>query len=1671
MRRLALSTFLLTSVLSLTHAQMWNGTDSLYGNEWIQYDQTYFKIAVAADGIYRIPYAALSAAGIPADALDASQYQLWWLGQEQPLYTSTTGALSDGDFLEFYGRKNRSELDRHLFRDPDNEMLNPWYSLFTDTSAYFLTWVAEGEPTLRYEQVENDLTNLPAKEEWFWGEGEFFFTNGWGKEYEVISGANIFYSDFRGEGFCSGLSASHDFSIPSPFLYSDGPEASLDLRLVGNANQPGHALEVRINGAVQLQDNFFGAKFRRYTLPLPAGALGDVLNIKVQGLNSSDRYWVGGAALRYARRFNLGGASFQKMELPARIGVRYLEFEELGGNQPAILLDLTNALRLLPDLDGGLWKAKLPAAAGERSLALSRAFQTVTSLDPIAFIDYAGTNAEFLIITHPLLFDDGQGNNRVQEYADYRASGAGGGYEVAVVDVQQLYEQFAYGLNRHPLSIRNFVNFAVKHWDKERYCFLMGKGREYDAVRTNAPLQNAIASGQMLVPSYGKPASDNLLVSRNGNSVPGMAVGRLAATNGEEIKVYLDKVQAMEANRNNPQTIAGRAWMKHAVHLGGAGIPSEQAAIRAQLEMMGREIESSTLGAKVFSFYKTSTDPIQTAVSDQIFNRINEGVSMITFFGHSDVNTFDFNIDNPENYSNYGKYPLMLSLGCYTGDLFTGIKSVGERFVFYKDKAAIAFGASRGVGFVSSLGLFARTYYNKLGGSHYGQGIGDVLRATVEAFDNDPFIGTKTLIQQFILHGDPAVLLHPAPGPDYTIDPSSVQFEPRVVAARQSDFTLRFDVINLGRNQQDSLSIQIRHQLPSGVILPAIIDTVAAPAYSSTFSFEFPAPGREAIGQNTFFVTLDTFDAIAELPAPEAELNNELLRPNGEPGATLFIVDNSARPVYPPNLALVGEAPVTLKASTTDPLAPERTYLLEIDTTGRFDSPLKQRTSITRRGGLIQWAPGLPWIDNTVYYWRISPDSTEADVGYTWEQSSFTYVEGSPNGWGQGHYWQWLDGEDDNLEYDGYKRRWQFAKSFNGIYIKNKVFNSSNPPEFVFNGQPFGSPWPWILHSGIQMIVIDSLHGRWMRNSPGGDYGTVNNNNASDVFGFDTKTPQGREAMINFIKNIIPSGKYVMLYSVQRTAASDYGVADWASDTLALGETIFDVLESQGAVKVRELTTTGPVPYIFLFHKDVGPLDENIAANISDVIFAEASTGFHWPEGAYFSPPVGPSAGWGSMEVFFHEEALETDSVQVAIWGLKELDGNRELIRTEKNLIPYGAYSWDLSAIDATAYPFLMVEMFTHDPENRTPPDLGRWRIQFEGLPELAVNPAEYYRLDSDTLQQGATFHLGAQVENIGSQAASGVPVELIFNNAGNQEVRSLETSISLSPGESTQVSFNTSTEEFSGRISVSFEINPARAPKESHYFNNHLFTEFEVLKDQRQPLLDATFDGIHIMDGDLVSASPEIRIQLKDENPYLLLNDTSLFEISIKQPDGTSERVAFSGNGVQFIPAESTEDNRAVFVFRPAFEADGIYELNVQAADRSGNKSGQFAFQRRFEVVTASTVARVLNYPNPFSTSTQFVYTLTGSRPPAEFVIRIMTVSGKIVREIPLHQMENIRIGTHRTEFAWDGTDEYGDRLANGVYLYHVLVRDEEGRDFESRASSYDGFFKNGIGKLVLLR
>jgi flagellar hook assembly protein FlgD len=90
----------------------------------------------------------------------------------------------------------------------------------------------------------------------------------------------------------------------------------------------------------------------------------------------------------------------------------------------------------------------------------------------------------------------------------------------------------------------------------------------------------------------------------------------------------------------------------------------------------------------------------------------------------------------------------------------------------------------------------------------------------------------------------------------------------------------------------------------------------------------------------------------------------------------------------------------------------------------------------------------------------------------------------------------------------------------------------------------------------------------------------------------------------------------------------------------------------------------------------------------------------------------------------------------------------------------------------------------------------------------------------------------------------------------------------------------------------------------------------------------------------------------------------------------------------------------------------------------------------------------------------------------PANFRLQIMTVSGKVVREVTESEFGPLRAGVHQSQFCWDGKDEFGDQLANGVYLYRIVAHKADGTPFEFfENTAIDGFFKGGFGKMVLTR
>ena len=117
--------------------------------------------------------------------------------------------------------------------------------------------------------------------------------------------------------------------------------------------------------------------------------------------------------------------------------------------------------------------------------------------------------------------------------------------------------------------------------------------------------------------------------------------------------------------------------------------------------------------------------------------------------------------------------------------------------------------------------------------------------------------------------------------------------------------------------------------------------------------------------------------------------------------------------------------------------------------------------------------------------------------------------------------------------------------------------------------------------------------------------------------------------------------------------------------------------------------------------------------------------------------------------------------------------------------------------------------------------------------------------------------------------------------------------------------------------------------------------------------------------------------------------------------------------------------------------------------------------------------ISNLMNYPNPFTTQTAFVFTITGFEIPQNIRIQILTITGKVIREITTNELGPLHIGRNITDFKWDGADMYGQKVANGVYLYRVLtnLNGKSMDKFKDKGDNTDTYFTKGYGKMYFMR
>ncbi|MCX6314770.1 MAG: C25 family cysteine peptidase [Sphingobacteriales bacterium] len=1661
-------------------------------NSWIDYSKTYYKFRLANDTLCRINQSALPAAiaGTPAQ-----NFQLWRNGQEVRLYTSVaTGPLAASDYIEFWGLMNDGKPDKGLYRNADYQ-LSGKYSLETDTATYYLTVNPVGN-NLRYVQSPNNIAGnvLPA-ETYFMRRVEANYKSQINKGYAAVIGEYVYSSSYDiGEGWTSNeifpcCALSKVFSNLN--VYTAGPPNSVMFTIgaVGNALYSRELVAKFYNNVVyQIPMPFFN--YRKDTvrnLPLSLLASPTDLPVSVNGNSSdaNDRIVVSCISVTYPATFNFNNEKNFYFELKANPAGNYLVINNFNSNGIApVLYDYNNAKRYLGDIAiPGQVRFVLPASTDSlRKFNLmsqdASNISIVNNLTTKTFTNYsiAANQGNYLIISNPVLYNDGSGVNNVDLYRQYRSSVTGGGFNAKTYDINELTDQFGFGIKKHPSAIRDFISYAYNSFAATpKYAFIIGRAVSYEDYTI---LQsNPIADQLNLVQTFGYPASDILLSAAPGTYVPLIPIGRLGAVNGSEVGNYYRKMLEYEAaQQSTSQTIADKAWMKNYLHTIGGSDSLETADFTNYMNTYKLIAEDSLMGAHVETYAKSTVAAIDQQQSARIEELFHIGLTYVKYFGHSSSNELSINLNYPENYQNAGKYPFVHISGCTVGNYYTynpsrltgyiGM-SLSEKYTFLNQKGGIGFLGSTHFGIAPFLHVLNTSIYHNICRDMYGNTIGNQLKNTLQAIGGNPALldfYTRIHLEEVNLQGDPALKINSFAKPDYVIEDQLVKFTPNIISVADASFNVNVKMMNIGRSIKDSMRVIIKQQLPAGTIKILYNQMVPATINTDSVSLNVPINPITDKGLNKLFVSLDDGNRIDEL----SETNNTLTK-------DFYIFEDELNPVSPYNYSIVGQQNINFYASTANALSSTRQYVMEIDTTELFNSSFKKTYNASGTGGVIQFAPtNLTFSDSTVYYWRTSivPTGSSPTI---WNTFSFVYLAGGTTGFNQSHYFQHLKSSYTNIIFAA-DRKWKFNQYQSYVKIKNGVFPTAARDAQDFAVIVDGSNDIQSV-CGISNVIFNVFSPfdmlPWQNNYPGtGLYGS------DDVCGPDRKfnfqynimTPAKRAAAVAFL-DMVPVGYYVTVRNTSYTVTSTNTYAnDWKLDDPINHNTLYDRLKNAGFTEVDSFNR--PRAFNFIYKKQDNsfvPLYK-FSDDIYDKVILDAVCPVTKGNGTITSPVFGPARAWSQ----FHwrgssSETTAGDSISFNIIGINPAGGETTLYTVDST-----TKDLNISSIDPVQYPYLKLKMYNQDKVLGTPYQLRYWRLNYTPIPEGAVSPNILFNM-KDTVDQGEPINFKLAFKNISPTAFdSTMKINITITDKDNQiHVLPVPRGKKLIAGDTLVVSYTLDTKLLPGNNTLFVDVNPNNDQVEQFHFNNVLYKDFFVRADTYNPLLDITFDGVHILNKDIVAAKPRIVARLKDESRFLALADTALIKVQVRFPDGSLHNYRF-GDTMHFTPANlAAGENAATIDLTPTFTQDGEYELIVTGKDVVGNKAGALDYHVIFTVISKAMISNLLNYPNPFTSSTAFVFTITGNEVPQNIRIQVLTITGKVVREITKDELGPLHVGRNITEFKWDGTDMYGAKLANGVYLYRVLtnLNGKSLEKYKADGDNTDKFFNKGYGKMVILR
>jgi len=218
------------------------------------------------------------------------------------------------------------------------------------------------------------------------------------------------------------------------------------------------------------------------------------------------------------------------------------------------------------------------------------------------------------------------------------------------------------------------------------------------------------------------------------------------------------------------------------------------------------------------------------------------------------------------------------------------------------------------------------------------------------------------------------------------------------------------------------------------------------------------------------------------------------------------------------------------------------------------------------------------------------------------------------------------------------------------------------------------------------------------------------------------------------------------------------------------------------------------------------------------------------------------------------------------------------------------------------------------------------------------------------------------------------------------------------------------------------------------------------VEDDKKGPQISISYKNEPFYPGSFAKKGDMLKIILYDENGINLTGEighsiTAILDNSLDNTKVLNKYFSYEKNSYTKGNTYLQLDDISV----------GFHTISIKTWDNFNNSS---VYSLDFEIVDESklTIKEAYNYPNPFQNDTYFTFRLSS---PSEISIKIYTQFGRLIKNI-----EGIFGNNGFNKVYWNGMDEDGDRLANGVYLYKIIAKDLN-----------SGERTENIGKLVVMK